>query len=199
MANAEGAGVLRKLWRYARWVLFALVVIYVGLVTYSIAYHANEEETAEAVAFIHSQKITMEDVDGKHLPPPPDPKLVDATVAGVDANDNGIRDDVELAIFRKYPNDVKIRAAALQYAMTEQMYLTQVFNSETWKAVAEESGRANSCLSLLGLGFSPTQAITDYVDEQLTDTLAREQVYEQAFVFTTSHGDAKGYACDLKV
>ena len=74
-------------------------------------------------------------MNGEHLPPPPDPAQVDATIEGVDANANGIRDDVELAIFERYPDSLKIRAAELQYAMALQMYLTEVFNSETLVAV----------------------------------------------------------------
>ena len=82
-------------------------------------------------------------MNGEHLPPPPDPAQVDATIEGVDANGNGIRDDVELAIFKKYPNSARIRAAELQYAMALQMYLSKVFNSETLVAVIQGEDRAS--------------------------------------------------------
>ena len=52
---------------------------------------------------------------GTNLPPQPYEPENDATVAGLDKNNNGIRDDVELAIFAKYPKSAKIRAAELQY------------------------------------------------------------------------------------
>ncbi|MDP2648392.1 MAG: hypothetical protein Q8P19_00655, partial [bacterium] len=129
--------VAARIWHYGRWVLLGIVLFLVALAIVRIPAVTQKEKTADAVAFIKSRHITMADVDGQHLPPPPDPAEVDATVEGIDANQNGIRDDVELAIFKKYPNDARIRAAELQYAMTEQMYLTQVFNTETWKAVAE--------------------------------------------------------------
>ena len=44
---------------------------------------------------------------GKNLPAQPDQKLNDSTIAGIDENKNGIRDDVELAIFKKYPDNAK--------------------------------------------------------------------------------------------
>ena len=61
---------------------------------------------------------------GKNLPSDPG-ALADATVQGVDANQNGIRDDVELAVFKEYPNSAKTRAVLLQYALALQMEVIQ--------------------------------------------------------------------------
>src|SRR3990167_5687995 len=134
-------------WRIIRWPLGILVVLYIGIVIFSIPHALEKIKTEEVVARIHSQKLTIENVNGEHLPPPPDPVQVDATVEGVDANQNGIRDDVELAIFEKYPNDAKIRAAELQYAMALQMEFTQVFNSETLVNAINEEGRGFLCIA----------------------------------------------------
>ena len=41
-------------------------------------------------------------VDGHLLPPEPDPKINNATLLGVDVNHNGVRDDVERWIYKKY-------------------------------------------------------------------------------------------------
>jgi len=64
---------------------------------YNIAYNfiANAEE------IIH----------GHTLPPEPDPELNNATLGGVDSNGNGVRDDVERAIYKKY--DKKLHAVNL--------------------------------------------------------------------------------------
>src|SRR3990167_4490346 len=143
------SGKLRPIYkRWWFWVLATPLILFIALVIYRIPAVAEKERTQKAVAEIHAQKLTIEDVNGEHLPPPPDPALVDATIEGIDANANGIRDDVELAIFKKYPNSAKIRAAELQYAMTEQMFLVYVFDTGTWKAVAEEDGRASACIAL---------------------------------------------------
>lgn len=108
----------------------------------------DQAKTEEQVAKIRATKLTLDDVMGVNLPPPPDPTLVDATVAGVDANKNGIRDDVELAIFEKYPDSARIRAALLQYALALQKEFTQeLINPETVTTVAEEGGRANICIT----------------------------------------------------
>ncbi|MDP2648837.1 MAG: hypothetical protein Q8P19_02965, partial [bacterium] len=109
------------------------------------------------------------------------------------------RDDVELAIFKKYPNDARIRAAELQYAMTEQMYLTQVFNTETWKAVAEMNGRASICLSSASRAVlqKDATALREEVESLVFNTEARTEDLDAAFVYITSHGDQLGEPCDV--
>ena len=73
----------------------------------------NLDKTNEQVVKIHNTKLMMDDVIGKNLPPDPGAEA-DKTVQGIDANKNGIRDDVELAIFKAYPDSAKTRAVMLQ-------------------------------------------------------------------------------------
>ena len=190
MSFLSGRGFLRRVWRWVRWPLAVVVVAYVLLVIWDTKRLFDVDKTSAAVAAIHTQKITPADVMGANLPPPPDHAENDATVAGVDKNNNGIRDDVELAIFKKYPDSAKIRAAELQYAMTEQMYLTRVFNTETWKAVAEENSRAQSCIIESGANRKEIESL-------VFNTQMRLQARDKAFEFTTSHGPASGVLCDV--
>jgi len=136
--------------------LIALILTFV-FELWRIPVLSRKEKVKEEVAKIHSLKITHDDVMGKNLPPEPDPSLKDATIEGIDANHNGIRDDVELAIFKEYPNSAKIRAALLQYAFVRQMEMTQELKTpETVTAVAEQDARANDCLRELTLELTPT-------------------------------------------
>ena len=76
MYNAEGSGVksfFRRAWRVARWPLGIILVLYIGLVIYRIPAVTEQQRAVEVIAQIHAQRLTMDDVDGKHLPPPPDP------------------------------------------------------------------------------------------------------------------------------
>ena len=151
----------------------------------------NEKERTQAVvAQIHAQKLTLADVMGENLPFPPDPTQVDATIEGVDANGNGIRDDVELAIFKKYPNSAKIRAAELQYAKALQMELTRVFNSETLVAVIQEEGRGNICI----LDTKRTQYVEELVFNTDVRKNAREDLYRK---FMTSYALPNSDFCDI--
>ena len=66
----------------------------------------------------------------------------------MDANGNGIRDDVELAIFKEYPNSAKTRAVLLQYALALQMEVVQpIVNKGTVTAVVSEQSRADTCIA----------------------------------------------------
>ena len=204
--------VLWRIWHVIRWPLAVLVVLYVAIVIYSFPHALEKEKTEKTIARIQAQKLTIENVNGEHLPPPPDPAQVDATIEGVDANANGIRDDVELAIFEKYPNDAKIRAAELQYAMALQMYLTEVFNSETWKAVAVRSGKGYGCIYDTGpnvtlsdgderirQAFEIVQKRLDETEDMVFNTPERKSAYDAAEKYTTSFGGSEGEDCDLSL
>jgi len=95
---------------------------------------------------------------GKNLPPDPG-ALADKTVQGVDANHNGIRDDVERAIFKLHPDSARIRAAELQYAMALQMEFTDIFSSGTLIAVANRESYGLGCIHQTAPKISPEDSI----------------------------------------
>lgn len=196
---------LSKIWHWLRWPLAVLVVFYILLVIYRIPAVGEKERTAQAVAKIHAQHITLADVEGNYLPPVPNKDENDATVEGIDKNNNGIRDDVELAIFSLHASSSKIRAAELQYAMAQQTMMTEVFNLETWVAAAQEVSRGYACvgestpvgnnsstdLQLIGAHLKEVEDLT-------LNTPLRKDAEEKAYKFTTSYGDIKGVSdCDI--
>ncbi len=194
----------KRLWRAVRWPLAVLVVLYVILVLYRIPAVGEQQRTVEAVKTIEARKISMSDVLGANLPPQPYKEENEATVAGIDKNGNHIRDDVELAIFAKYPNDAKVRAAELQYAMTEQLFLTEVFNTETWKAVAEQNSRAYQCVSESVPNNGNINSDLKIVDSRLKEVeflvlnnQIRIKAKDNAYNFITSYGDSDDLVCDI--
>ena len=125
----------------------------------------NLDQRNAEVAKIHATKLTLDDVLGKNLPPDPGAEA-DKTVQGIDANDNGIRDDVELAVFKEYPNSAKTRAVLLQYALALQMEVVQpIVNMETVTEVVREQSRAYDCVSKI----LPRVSLNQYMKE--SDTL----------------------------
>lgn len=78
--------------------------------------------TSEAVNF-----VVYKEINGYKLPPEPDETLNNSTLLGIDSNDNGVRDDVERYIIKKYASDPKYpktkTAIALQYAWASQKVL----------------------------------------------------------------------------
>ena len=130
--------------------LAAVAAIYVVLVVIRMFHFYNLDKTNEQVAKIHNTKLTMDDVTGKNLPQDPGAEA-DKTIAGIDANKNGIRDDVELAIFKQYPDSAKTRAVLLQYALALQMEATlPIVNPKTVTAWVEDiHSKADSCVGNL--------------------------------------------------
>jgi len=182
---------MHRIWEIARWVFLGFVLLYVAVVIYAYPHDHEAHLSAAMVAKIQAQRITPADIDGQYLPPPPDRAKVNATIAGIDANDNGIRDDVELAIFAEYPTSTATRAAELQYAMTEQMFLTDVFDQNTWKAVADQDDRAYQCVAA-------HSAETDIVEALVVNTPERQQKFDEVFSsFETSFGLPSGAVCDI--
>ena len=130
-----------------KWGGFAVLASFGLLVIVRMFVLDAQEKTAEQVAKIHATKLTLDDVMGENLPPDPGAEA-DKTVQGIDANENGIREDVELAIFKEYPNSAKTRAVLLQYALVLQMQMTlPIVNMETVTATVEDNeSRALNCI-----------------------------------------------------
>lgn len=59
-------------------------------------------------------------INGIKVPPLPDPKINDATQAGVDSNSNGIRDDVERLLVKEFGANKDKYDQAVKFAVSEQ-------------------------------------------------------------------------------
>ncbi len=170
-----------KLKKIVKWVGSVILGLFVLGVAVRIPYVMDAERTDELVAQIHATKLTMDDVMGTNLPPEPDSELKDATVQGIDVNQNGIRDDVELAIFAEYPNSAKTRAVLLQYALALQMETTLArVNKETATEVVREQSRAFVCIGDIvsredSRRFDEiTNSLTEFVKVRQFDTQDRK-------------------------
>ncbi len=88
------------------------------------------------------------EVDGHRLPPEPDPKINNATLLGVDVNNNGVRDDVERRVYATYKKAIE-RAVMMQAFKTAQAMLADpdlVKNARKWE---EKIWKAYSCKNYL--------------------------------------------------
>jgi hypothetical protein len=158
----------RPLWaRIITWVAYPILIFVTVAVVVSFPRQIERQRTEPVVAKIHATKLTMDDVTGVNLPPDPG-SAADDTVAGIDANTNGIRDDVELAIFRDYATSSKTRAVLLQYALIKQMQVTlPVLNEQTVTASVEDNeSRAYVCVWSL---FADSRTALDAFIEKTKD------------------------------
>ena len=164
----------------------------------------EKQKTAEAVAKIHATKLTMDDVMGKNLPPDPGADA-DKTIQGVDANFNGIRDDVELAIFKEYPNSAKTRAVLLQYALALQMEMTQTLvNTGTVTAVAEVGDRSYACVGRIfsrddmKIYSSNTDKLRTFIKDRQLNTQERKKAQDSFYEKLGSY-TSPSESCDIPI
>jgi len=189
-------------WKIYRVFYVIFIVLYAGFWIFG-TWHLNEvAKTQRTIDFINSKKITLDDVMGKNLPPQPDQKLNDSTISGIDANKNYIRDDVELAIFKEYPNSAKIRAAELQYAQALQLELTQVDSSETLISTIRKEDSAYNCLgdSETNLSLSALNGKEKKLDNIILNTdLRKNKKLDDFKKYMTSYSLPKIENCDLEI
>jgi len=191
-----------------KWGGLAILVGYVALVIYRGFVLNGQDKTNAQVAKIHNTKLTLNDVFGKNLPPPP--ANPDATIAGVDANRNGVRDDVELAIFKEYPNSARTRAVLLQYALALQMEMIQtVVNTGTVNAVIGEDSRAGTCIadtlvprkspesSRAYSDIEKIDAYTRFVDGKQFNTVERKAAKDEFYNHLGSYSNSSNLLCDI--
>ena len=84
--------------------------------------------TSQESDFKADQEVIV--INGYTLPPEPDPKINNATLLGVDVNNNGVRDDVERYLLKKYKDHHKIVSEiALQSGRAFQIILAHPENA----------------------------------------------------------------------
>ena len=194
-----------KILKGFKWTGIILLALFVILVVIRIPHVLEVEKTNEQVTKIHATKLTLADVMGDNLPPDPGAEA-DKTLAGIDVNVNGVRDDVELAIFKEYPDSPRIRAALLQYALALQMEITlPVLNKETATASVEDSeSRAGVCLWTLSSRDNLKKFIADidkyetYVKDIQINTNLRKG-YMHDFHNLVGSFSSSNEGCDVEV
>ena len=186
-----------------KWIGIVLVGLFVIAEIVRLPFRLNEEKTAEQVVKIHATKLTLDDVLGKNLPPDPGAEA-DKTVQGIDANNNGIRDDVELAVFKEYPNSAKTRAVLLQYALALQMEFTQpIINKDTVTAVAEDEGSAYMCVGEITSREDLKKFIEigdklhGFIEDRQLNTEARKKAQQDFFNGNLASYSDSNKRCDL--
>lgn len=111
------------------------------------------------------------------------PKLDrETSIRGIDANANGVRDDIEAVIARKYPQQDQRAAAMQDAAALQSALLTNPADKAAVKAASLKSSRALKCLFLkFNVANDPNNASPAIVANETlamtTNTKGRLQAY----------------------
>jgi len=119
-------------------------------------------------------------VNNHTLPPEPDPKVNNATLLGVDVNDNGVRDDVERWIYNKYKDKhpIHIDIAMQAGRAYNQLLKSPLENSTQAKAIHKKCIAPIACEAYY-------QIYAKYFNEPLLVTEEINIGYFQKFYFNT--------------
>lgn len=113
--------------------LFTLIMLFLSLTMVILAQIIDLEHSKgtgqDAVSMLipsPAQKKAPEVINGYMLPPEPDETINNSTLLGIDFNENGVRDDVERYIIKRFSTEEYPKtktAIALQYAWASQKIL----------------------------------------------------------------------------
>jgi len=113
-------------------------------------------------------------VNGHTLPPEPDPKVNNATLLGVDVNNNGVRDDVERWIYETYKDKRPIYIdIAMQAARGYKLVLE---HPEKAKEIHDEVGKAADC-EMFYMYDAKYLNETVLVNEEIDSKFFRHKIY----------------------
>jgi hypothetical protein len=102
------------------------------------------------------------------------------TVQGVDADEDGLRDDVQIHVHQKYP-DGEVRAAAIQLARSFQSLIITGTNKPSALMAALSMNRAIDCLYFLDVAKFGDRV--DDIEGVVVNTGARARAYAKAGAF----------------
>lgn len=196
-----------RIFKIFKWFVLILLSLFLILIIIRTFHYFNTQKINNQVLKIHLTKLSMGDVMGDNLPK--DPMFeADKTIEGIDLNSNGIRDDVEIAIFEEYPNSAKTRAVLLQYALSLQMIFTQPFiNEEIATSITQEKSRAYICIGdilirddekpeIMNKYFEDGDNLRSFVEDSQLNNKDRMNIYDNFYKKVRSYSDLKP-GCDI--
>ena len=110
---------------------------------------------------------------------PPDPgEAGKVTIAGIDSDNDGVRDDVQRWIVLSFPGQPDIRAGLRQFAIAQQRALLDADSEELALTHRDEKDRARSCLAAIA-GLDEGYRYFTSLEAQMLNTRARSLAYLQ--------------------
>ncbi|WPU67174.1 hypothetical protein [Peredibacter starrii] len=123
----------------------------------------------------------------------PDRIRNDATLAGIDSDKDGIRDDVQILIEYEFSKDSRILKAARQKAKYLQLSILTAEDKDKSIQVARKSLDTNSCLVHVA-GLEESMRITRFIEKKTFNT--KDRLY--AYVKANGNFSGEGYSLPKK-
>ncbi|WP_408096154.1 hypothetical protein ACJVC5_14035 [Peredibacter sp. HCB2-198] len=137
-------------------------------------------------------KFVIEKKSGVQMP---DPVKNDATVAGVDSDNDGIRDDIQLWIESKYPVSSNVKKGLQQQARARQLNLVNAVNKENSIISTRSYLNSSTCLAAI-LGGSEQMKLTNELNKRLINT--KDRIYAELNASSNFSGQVYSLAVTLE-
>jgi hypothetical protein len=156
-----------------------------------------------------SNSVALEiykEISGHRLPPEPDPTINNATLLGVDTNDNGVRDDVERKIYAVYKRPVE-QVYVMEEAKLYPKYIKDPVAAAKSKELEKEHWFSEVCEGYLRVfQDAKTEKSVEFMENAYFNTKERMRAYIE-FNEASSGGvynipllrDYNESACDFNV
>ncbi len=134
----------------------------------------GQESTAELMIAVEEVLI----INGHVLPPEPDPELNNATLLGIDSNDNGVRDDVERSIYLQFKRPID-QAYLMQYATRHPKVLKDPIAAAESQELQDKWWKLASCWGYLKRQknrLMPSNSV-DFMENAYFNTPERMRAY----------------------
>jgi hypothetical protein len=117
------------------------------------------------------------EINGHRLPPEPDPTINNATLLGIDSNNNGVRDDVERKIYASYKRPIE-QVYMMQNAKIYPQTLEDPVAAAQSKELEKENWNWASCDSFLLLkGIETSSDSVRFMENTYFNTKERMRAY----------------------
>jgi hypothetical protein len=157
---------------------------------------------------VTSNAVALEiyrEINGHRLPPQPNRALNDSTLHGIDANNNGVRDDVERKIYFTYKRPIE-QAFMMQDAKLYPKTLEDPVAAAASEELEKEHWNTEACDGYLILQGIKIKGSVDFMEESYFNTKERMRAYIE-FNEASSGGvyhiplprDCKESNCDFNV
>ncbi|QDK42953.1 hypothetical protein DOM21_16140 [Bacteriovorax stolpii] len=152
----------------------AFIILSIALVKHFFFYDVYEREMSKA------EKARLEIVDGYKTPPMPDKDQNDKDALGIDSNNNGVRDDIEIWI--NYAGKNYNERMALRQLAADLQYEAKVFsgdiNAKIVSHVVSVVYTSVLCVDHV-LGFKNSKEMIRLMRELYKNTKLRTKIFER--------------------
>ncbi len=164
----------------------SIVKTVLGMLLSIMLISANADENKEQSHIPGNNNAIV--IHGYTLPPAPDPAINNATLLGIDSNNNGVRDDVEIWILKKYKDKHPIYT---EIAMQDARNIKKVFEDpnnavEDFSAILS-AGHCASYYRVCSENNSSIHIKSDLVGRSYEKIVFNTEARKEAYAQFSSH------------